>query len=110
MHTTLIVRLKTPPHILTLILGCKEPGQYNLVSDQTCLEQDFEPYIVLPTRWAHKFDQRFVGFGWNKVSYTMELVARGFQYWVLPSVFLVHMPHAPSLDIAKFRSSKSYRR
>ena len=55
-------------------------------------------------------DNRFVGFGWNKVSHVMELEASGFEFLVLPNVFMVHMPHAPSLDIAKFRTSKQYRR
>ena len=73
-------------------------------------EQDYEPYVVLPTELSPMFDSRFVGFGWNKVSYIMELVAAGFDFWALPSVFVIHMPHAPSLDIAKFRSSKTYRR
>ena len=40
----------------------------------------------------------------------MELEATGFEFLVLPNVFVVHMPHAPSLDIAKFRTSKQYRR
>lgn len=28
---------------------------------------------------------------------------------VLPNAFMIHMPHAPSFDISKFRSSSSYR-
>lgn len=28
---------------------------------------------------------------------------------VLPNAFMVHMPHAPSFDISKFRSSSGYR-
>ena len=46
----------------------------------------------------------------TQVSYTMELEAMGFDFVVLPNVFAIHMPHAPSLDIAKFRSSDNYRR
>lgn len=70
---------------------------------------DFEPYIVV-SRDIPKFDQRFVGFGWNKVSHIMELDVLGYQYYVLPNAFMIHMPHAPSFDIAKFRSSSIYRR
>jgi glycosyltransferase-like protein LARGE len=40
----------------------------------------------------------------------MELEAQGFEFVVLPNGFIVHMPHAPSLDIAKFRSSSQYRK
>lgn len=28
---------------------------------------------------------------------------------VLPNAFMIHMPHAPSFDISKFRSSSGYR-
>lgn len=32
-----------------------------------------------------------------------------FELMVLPNAFMVHMPHAPSFDISKFRSSAAYR-
>lgn len=72
-------------------------------------EPDFEPYIVV-RRDIPEYDRRFVGFGWNKVSHVMELYAQGYEFIVLPNAFIVHMPHAPSFDIAKFRSSSQYRK
>ena len=72
-------------------------------------EHDFEPYIVVPKDLTPLYDQRFVGFGWNKVSHIVELDALGFEFVVLPNAFIIHMPHAPSFDIAKFRSSEAYR-
>ena len=33
-----------------------------------------------------------------------------YEFTVLPNAFIIHMPHAPSFDIAKFRSSSVYRR
>lgn len=72
-------------------------------------EPDFEPYIVVH-KDIPKYDTRFVGFGWNKVSHIMELHAQGYEFIVLPSAFIIHMPHAPSFDIAKFRSSATYRK
>ncbi|PRD23411.1 UNVERIFIED_CONTAM: large2 [Trichonephila clavipes] len=72
-------------------------------------ELDFEPYIVV-RRDVPEYDRRFVGFGWNKVSHIMELYAQGYEFVVLPNAFIVHMPHAPSFDIAKFRSSSQYRK
>lgn len=72
-------------------------------------EPDFEPYIVVGKDVA-RYDSRFVGFGWNKVSHIMQLHAQGYQFLVLPAAFIIHMPHAPSFDIAKFRSSSNYRR
>jgi glycosyltransferase-like protein LARGE len=38
-------------------------------------EMDFEPYIVVQSNISH-YDERFVGFGWNKVSHIMELDAQ----------------------------------
>jgi len=73
-------------------------------------EADFEPYVLLPRDLVPAYDLRFVGFGWNKVSHIMELAYRGTEFVVLPNVFIVHIPHAPSLDIAKYRSSEQYRK
>ncbi|KAI8781242.1 xylosyl- and glucuronyltransferase LARGE1-like [Biomphalaria glabrata] len=70
---------------------------------------DFEPYVVV-AKDIPLYDQRFLGFGWNKVSHIMELDAQGYEFVVLPNAFIIHMPHAPSFDIAKFRSSSLYRK
>ncbi|KAI0217770.1 LARGE xylosyl- and glucuronyltransferase 1 [Lamellibrachia satsuma] len=72
-------------------------------------EQDFEPYVVV-RKDVLAYDERFVGFGWNKVSHVMELDAQGYEFIVLPNGFIIHTPHAPSLDIAKYRSNPLYRR
>ncbi|OXA53187.1 LARGE xylosyl- and glucuronyltransferase 2 [Folsomia candida] len=72
-------------------------------------EPDFEPYLVL-RRDVPEFDLRFAGFGWNKVSHIMELEAQGYQFIVLPNGYIVHTPHSPSLDIAKYRSNPLYKR
>ncbi|XP_061133354.1 xylosyl- and glucuronyltransferase LARGE2s isoform X2 [Syngnathus typhle] len=71
-------------------------------------DADFEPYVVVK-RHCPEYDQRFVGFGWNKVSHIIELDAQEYDFMVLPNAFMIHMPHAPSFDISKFRSSTSYR-
>ncbi len=57
-----------------------------------------------------KYDERFVGFGWNKVSHVMELAAADFQFVVLHDAFIVHLPHTPSDAIQSYRKSSSYRR
>ena len=33
-----------------------------------------------------------------------------YVFTVAPAVFMIHLPHAPSVDIAKFRSNEGYRR
>ncbi|KAG7203628.1 hypothetical protein KM043_013663 [Ampulex compressa] len=72
-------------------------------------EPDFEPYIVV-SKSAPRYDTRFIGFGWNKVSYITHLTILGYKYIVLPDTFIIHRPHAPSLDIGKFRADSIYRR
>uniref|UniRef100_A0A8C9J929 LARGE xylosyl- and glucuronyltransferase 1 n=1 Tax=Panthera tigris altaica TaxID=74533 RepID=A0A8C9J929_PANTA len=71
-------------------------------------EADFEPYVVV-RRDCPEYDRRFVGFGWNKVAHIMELDAQEYEFIVLPNAYMIHMPHAPSFDITKFRSNKQYR-
>uniref|UniRef100_A0A8C2W129 LARGE xylosyl- and glucuronyltransferase 2 n=2 Tax=Chinchilla lanigera TaxID=34839 RepID=A0A8C2W129_CHILA len=69
---------------------------------------DYEPYVVVP-RDCPRYDPRFVGFGWNKVAHIMELDAQEYELLVLPEAFTIHLPHTPSLDISRFRSSPAYR-
>uniref|UniRef100_F1KY88 Glycosyltransferase-like protein n=2 Tax=Ascaris suum TaxID=6253 RepID=F1KY88_ASCSU len=71
---------------------------------------DYEPYVVVARNETPPYDNRFVGFGWNKVSHIMSLNAAGFDFIVLPDVFIVHQPHSASFEIAKYRSSSVYRR
>ncbi|NIG60408.1 glycosyltransferase-like 1B [Pontoporia blainvillei] len=69
---------------------------------------DYEPYVVVP-RDCPRYDPRFAGFGWNKVAHVVELDAQEYELLVLPEAFVIHLPHAPSLDISRFRSSPTYR-
>lgn len=52
----------------------------NIMSEplQISWEPDFEPYIVV-SKFAPKYDTRFVGFGWNKVSYVTHLTALNYK-------------------------------
>ncbi|XP_050672804.1 xylosyl- and glucuronyltransferase LARGE2s-like [Leptidea sinapis] len=68
----------------------------------------YEPYLVVH-RSIPKYDTRFSGFGWNKVSHSVELKAQGYRLVVLPDAFVVHTPHAPSPDITAFRGNPHYR-
>nr|XP_002128775.1 LARGE xylosyl- and glucuronyltransferase 2-like [Ciona intestinalis] len=72
-------------------------------------ETNFEPYVVVKKQNLPLYDQAFIGFGWNKISHIIELDAAGYQFVVLPFGFIIHIPHAPSVDLSKFRSSPSYR-
>ncbi|XP_026736939.1 LARGE xylosyl- and glucuronyltransferase 2-like [Trichoplusia ni] len=71
-------------------------------------QTDYEPYLVVH-RSVPKYDTRFSGFGWNKVSHSVELRAQGYRAVVLPGAFVLHTPHAPSHDITAFRADPHYR-
>lgn len=49
----------------------------------------YEPFLVL-RRPAPYYDERFVGYGQNKVSYAYELAARNYRFVVLPDVYIIH--------------------
>ncbi|KAJ8676641.1 hypothetical protein QAD02_012428 [Eretmocerus hayati] len=90
------------PTNFTMYRGATEPYE-------VFWEPDFEPFVVVP-KTAPLFDTRFVGFGWNKVSFITHLAALGYRFLVLPDTFTIHRSHAPSWDLAKFRMDDSYRR
>lgn len=71
-------------------------------------QPDYEPFIVT-SKDVPRFDERFVGFGWNKVESITHLAALGYEFIVLPEAFLVHKFHSASYDIIKHRESIKYR-
>jgi len=72
------------------------------------VSKDFEPYIVAKKNIV-RYDTRFVGFGWNKVSHILSLVAEEYDFIVLPDVFILHQPHSPSIELGRYRTNKVYR-
>lgn len=94
----------TPGHAPTDFQKWKSATEPYIVKWQP----DFEPYVVVSSDVV-LYDERFVGFGWNKVSHIMELEAQDYQFIVLPNCFMVHKPHGPSYDITRFRTSPTYR-
>ncbi len=69
-------------------------------------KEQYEPYIVVRYNTT-RYDERFAGYGENKVSHIMELHAQHYQFIVLPDVYVIHYPHEPSHDEAKFRGTAS---
>ena len=61
------------------------------------VEYDYmwEPYVVVRKdhHQAVRYDERFVGYGNDKTSYTLELLAAGFEFVVLPESFILHVEH-----------------
>lgn len=55
-------------------------------------ESGYEPYLLMRTDTAkqYRYDTRFVGYGFNKLSHIEELQAAGFVFKVCSELFLVH--------------------
>ena len=62
----------------------------------------FEPYVIVKLNGLPLFDERFIGYGFNKVSFFMELDAMNYKMAVHPSAFVVHVPHPFSSDKVRF--------
>lgn len=66
----------------------------------------YEPYVVIPWCPSSKssnprpltpyYDERFYGYGKNKIQHISHLRFRGVPFFVLPKSFVVHHPHPES--------------
>jgi Glycosyl-transferase for dystroglycan len=59
---------------------------------------NYEPYVVLPhADTTPIYDERFVGYGKNKIQQIAHLHCAGFEFSILPNGFILHVPHPKSL-------------
>ena len=56
-------------------------------------EKNYEPYIMVH-KDAPRYNERFIGYGYNKITQIAELHARGYEFLVLPNEFIIHRIHA----------------
>jgi len=89
-------------------LAAKTAGNMTLRSVKTvpCFDSfRYEPYVVLrwcpsarssPERVAPYYDERFHGYGKNKIQHIAHLRLLGYQFTILPQGFIVHNPHLQS--------------
>jgi len=59
----------------------------------------WEPYTVF-RKTTFRFDPRFSGYGWDKVSHSYHLHLLEYNFYVFPEVFIVHLYH-PSAPWSK---------
>jgi hypothetical protein len=71
----------------------------NLLADVPCLKSHrYEPFVTI--RYCREltppFQMAFSGYGKNKITWLMQVVASGFVFSQLGGAYLVHYPHAIS--------------
>jgi len=59
-------------------------------------EEHFEPYVVVSRRWVPQYDERFRGYGMNKVAHLYATAACGAKFVVQPRGFVVAHEHGKS--------------
>mmetsp|Transcript_41073 Transcript_41073/g.52960 ORF Transcript_41073/g.52960 Transcript_41073/m.52960 type:complete len:448 (+) Transcript_41073:56-1399(+) len=72
-----------------------------------CFESNrYEPYLVLK---RHKdlplYDERFIGYGKNKIQHILHLRYSGYTFYVLGEHFIIHSPHPKSSSRREWEGS-----
>ena len=59
-------------------------------------QEMYEPYIIACKDRVPRYDERFRGYGMNKVSHLYEVASRGVKFVVMPEVFIAAREHQRS--------------
>jgi len=65
-------------------------------------EENFEPYVVMRKDLIPLYDERFRGYGMNKISHLLAVHCAGIAFHVLPSHFVISHPHDRSANWQTF--------
>ena len=68
----------------------------------------YEPYVVLKHPFP-LFEESFVGYGQNKVSYAYHLAAARFSFIVVPDVFVIHVHTDKSIGVKVVSNSAKFK-
>ena len=68
-------------------------------------ENGFEPYIIALRTGLPLYDERFRGYGFNKVSHLHEVHYKGAVFIVLPDMFIIASKHEKSSSALHWRRS-----
>ncbi|CAA91997.4 Glycosyltransferase-like protein LARGE [Caenorhabditis elegans] len=73
-------------------------------------EKNYEPYFVIKKEECPFYDQRFGGFGWNKVTHVMQLKMMNYKFLVSPTSFMIHQNHNASKSLKRWRRDPHYQK
>lgn len=65
----------------------------NDVTRITRFRRDYEPYAIGRRATYPKYDERFSGYGFNKISWLLGAEAQGWEIGVIGNVFVTHLNH-----------------
>ena len=66
----------------------------------------FEPYLIIKKIHSPRYEETFLQRWYDKMSHVLNQYSAGFQMWVYPHGYMVHMPHE-SAPINEFLYEKS---
>ncbi|NXQ26274.1 B4GA1 glucuronyltransferase, partial [Alaudala cheleensis] len=66
------------------------PGPGLRVAYEVPWRDPWEPFYVAPARGVPPFDERFLQYGFNRISQACELHVAGFRFAVLDGAFVTH--------------------
>lgn len=56
-------------------------------------QRDFEPYAIARRQGYPEYDERFRGYGFNKIAWTVAVEYAGWELFTLPQAFVTHLNH-----------------
>jgi len=71
-------------------------------------EVGYEPFVILSRQHVPPFDERFRGYGFDKITHLFLLNMTGYSFVVRPEGWVVHRPHAPSEAYGKSFTGPAY--
>ncbi|KAJ3405000.1 hypothetical protein HDV05_006783 [Chytridiales sp. JEL 0842] len=88
-----------------LLRWVTSPTPYTLEGE---IPETYEPYVILPTSHAIRWNEHFSGYGRDKTLYFYELrTLLSFSTLVLPDLFITHSEHTLSEEAKTFRQKNS---
>lgn len=62
-------------------------------SRQVKFQKDYEPYVVARRDEYPEYDERFRGYGFNKIAWTVSTEYAGWKLFTMPQAFVTHLNH-----------------